>query len=123
MSADANVGRIPELDPIIHAQARLRVMIALAALAPDDQITFPRLRKLLEMTAGNLSIHLRKLEEAGYVEVVKTHQRRTSVTLVMLTPAGRTALDRYVAALRSLLPAGETAFPAGETAFPAGGTT
>ncbi|HEY1485549.1 MAG TPA: transcriptional regulator [Micromonosporaceae bacterium] len=93
-----------ELDPVIHAQARLRVTVALAALAHDDQITFPRLRELLGMTAGNLSIHLRKLEEAGYVEIVKTHQRRTSVTLVNLTATGREAFDRYVAAVRSLLP-------------------
>jgi DNA-binding MarR family transcriptional regulator len=95
---------VPELDPVIHAQARLRVMVALAALAGDEQITFPRLRELLDMTAGNLSIHLRKLEEAGYVEIVKTHQRRTSVTLVSLTPTGREAFDRYVTTLRSLLP-------------------
>jgi DNA-binding MarR family transcriptional regulator len=95
---------IPELDPVIHAQARLRVMVALAALGPDDQITFPRLRQLLEMTAGNLSIHLRKLEDAGYVEIVKTHQRRTSVTFVILTPSGRVAFDQYVSAVRSLLP-------------------
>ena len=95
---------MPELDPVIHAQARLRVMVALAALGPDDQVTFPRLRQLLDMTAGNLSIHLRKLEEVGYVEIVKAHQRRTPVTFVRLTQAGRVAFDRYVAAVRSLLP-------------------
>lgn len=99
-----NATAVPELDPVIHAQARLRVMVTLAALGRDEQVTFPRLRQLLDMTAGNLSIHLRKLEEAGYVEIVKTHQRRTSVTLVMLTPAGRVAFDRYVVAVRSLLP-------------------
>jgi len=95
---------VPELDPVIHAQARLRVMVALAALGADEQVTFPRLRQLLDMTAGNLSIHLRKLEEAEYVEIVKTHQRRTPVTLVMLTASGRVAFDRYVTAVRSLLP-------------------
>jgi len=95
---------MPELDPVIHAQARLRVMVALAALGQDEQVTFPRLRQLLDMTAGNLSIHLRKLEEAEYVEIVKTHQRRTPVTLVMLTPSGRVAFDRYVTAVRSMLP-------------------
>ncbi|WP_345637935.1 winged helix-turn-helix domain-containing protein [Rugosimonospora acidiphila] len=93
----------PELDPVIHAQARLRVTVALAALGPDERVTFPRLRQLLEMTAGNLSIHLRKLEDAGYVEIVKTHQRRTPVTFVALTPDGRSAFDRYVAALQSLI--------------------
>jgi DNA-binding MarR family transcriptional regulator len=95
---------IGELDPIIHVQARLRVMVALAALAQDDVITFPRLRQLLEMTAGNLSIHLRKLEEAGYIAVTKTFQRRTPVTHVALTPDGRAAFDNYVAAVRALLP-------------------
>jgi DNA-binding MarR family transcriptional regulator len=93
-----------ELDPVIHVQARLRVMVALAALARDEQITFPRLRQLLDMTAGNLSIHLRKLEEAGYIAVAKTFQRRTPVTHVALTPEGQAAFDTYVTALRALLP-------------------
>ena len=92
-----------DLDPVIHAQARLRVMLALAALAPDDRITFPRLRQLLDLTAGNLSIHLRKLEDAGYVTSTKTFQRRTPVTYVAMTGTGRDALQRYVADLQSLL--------------------
>ncbi len=95
---------IGELDPVIHVQARLRVMVALSTLAQDEEITFPRLRQLLDMTAGNLSIHLRKLEEAGYIAVTKTFQRRTPVTNVALTPDGRTAFDTYVAAVRALLP-------------------
>jgi DNA-binding MarR family transcriptional regulator len=94
---------IPELDPVIHAQARLRVTVALAALAPDDRITFPRLQELLDMTPGNLSTHLRKLEDAGYVEINKTYNRRTPVTRVALTPVGRAAFDTYTATLRSLL--------------------
>jgi DNA-binding MarR family transcriptional regulator len=92
------------LDPVIHAQARLRVTVALAALGPDDQITFPRLRQLLDMTAGNLSVHLRKLEEAGYVATTKTFQRRTPVTLILLTSTGRAAFTRYLVAVRALLP-------------------
>lgn len=94
---------IPALDPVIHAQARLRVTVALAALDRGDRITFPRLQELLDMTAGNLSTHLRKLEEAGYVEINKTYSRRTPVTQVALTPAGRAAFESYTAALRSLL--------------------
>ncbi|MFJ9853258.1 transcriptional regulator [Streptomyces sp. NPDC101150] len=94
---------IPELDPVIHAQARLRVTIALAALAPDDRITFPRLQKLLGMTPGNLSTHLRKLEDASYVEIDKTISRRSPVTHVALTPSGRAAFETYTATLRSLL--------------------
>jgi DNA-binding MarR family transcriptional regulator len=91
------------LDPVIHAQARLRVMVALAALATGDQITFPRLQQLLDMTAGNLSTHLRKLEDAGYVQLTKTYQRRTPVTYIALTKPGRRAFEDYSAALRLLL--------------------
>jgi DNA-binding MarR family transcriptional regulator len=97
------------LDPVIHAQARLRVMATLGALAPDDEITFPRLRQLLDMTAGNLSVHLRRLEEARYVTVAKTFRLRTPVTLVRLSPAGRDAFARYIADLQDLLTTRPTA--------------
>lgn len=95
----------PELDPVIHVQARLRVMVALAALPGGDSVSFPRVRDDLDMTAGNLSTHLRKLEEAGYVEIVKTHERRTPVTYVSLTGKGRVAFAEYREALRALLDA------------------
>ncbi|QFU92950.1 transcriptional regulator [Amycolatopsis sp. YIM 10] len=96
-----------ELDPVIHAQARLRVTVALAALDEGDSISFPRLQDLLGMTAGNLSTHLRKLEDAEYVEITKTHQRRTPVTYVTLTRRGRLAFEDYTAALKSLLDGSE----------------
>jgi DNA-binding MarR family transcriptional regulator len=92
-----------ELDPVIHAQARLRVVVTLNTLCEGDQITFPGLRDLLGMTAGNLSVHLGKLEEAGYVEIVKTHRGRTPTTYVTLTRQGRRALEDYTAAIRELL--------------------
>ncbi|WP_158880603.1 transcriptional regulator [Amycolatopsis anabasis] len=92
-----------ELDPVIHAQARLRVTVALAALPDGDSMSFPRLRQLLDMTAGNLSTHLRKLEDAGYVEITKTHERRTPVTYVALTRRGRVAFEDYTTTLRALL--------------------
>ncbi len=98
-----------DLDPVIHAQARLRVMVALATLGSDDEIAFPRLRQLLDMTAGNLSIHLRKLAEARYIAITKTFRLRSPVTLVALTPTGREAFERYLAALRALLPAQQSA--------------
>lgn len=60
---------LPELDPVIHAAARLKVMATLAACPDGDRISFSRLQKLLGMTAGNLSTNLRKLEDAGYVAV------------------------------------------------------
>ncbi len=97
----------PELDPVIHAQARLRVTASLAALGESGSITFPRLRELLEMTAGNLSTHLRKLEDADYVTITKTYERRTPVTYVSLTRTGRRAFEDYTAALRALLAGAE----------------
>jgi DNA-binding MarR family transcriptional regulator len=99
----SEIGSVPGLDPVIHAQARLRVTVALSALATGDQISFPRLQQLLEMSAGNLSTHLRKLEDAGYVQITKTHQRRTPVTYVALTQSGRRALEDYTVALHRLL--------------------
>ena len=92
-----------ELDPVIHAQARLRVVAALSTLSEGDSIAFPRLQDLLRMTAGNLSVHLRKLEDAGYVDVTKTHQGRTPATLLRLSRRGRVAFDEYTQAVRALL--------------------
>lgn len=92
-----------ELDPVIHASARLRITAALAALDAGDRISFPRLQELLSMTAGNLSTHLRKLEDAGYVDVDKTFQGRSPVTYLSLSQTGRRAFEDYTARLRSLL--------------------
>ena len=94
---------VPDLDPVIHAQARLRVVSALSMLRECDRLTFPRLQEILKMTAGNLSVHLRKLEDAGYVEVIKTHHGRTPATLVRLTRRGRLAFEDYTATLKALL--------------------
>ena len=93
----------PDLDPVIHAQARLKVVATLASLGAGDRMSFPRLQQVLAMTAGNLSTHLRRLEEAAYVEVTKTHAGRTPVTYVELTGDGRHAFDRYRRTLRALL--------------------
>ncbi|CAM3752073.1 transcriptional regulator [Isoptericola cucumis] len=92
-----------ELDAVIHAPARLRVVATLATLGADDEITFPRLQQLLDMTAGNLSTHLRKLEDAGYVRQSKTHAGRKPVTYLALTPQGRRAFEDYTQALTGLL--------------------
>ena len=92
-----------ELDPVIHAQARLRITAALATLEPTESISFARLQELLDMTAGNLSTHLRKLEDADYVLVSKTHHGRTPITYLELTTKGRRAFEDYTAALRTLL--------------------
>jgi DNA-binding transcriptional ArsR family regulator len=94
---------LPELDPVIHAQPPLRIVVALATLAAGDRVTRPRLQELVGMTPGNLSTHLRKLEAAGYLSVEKSFRRRTPVTWLSVTDAGRRALDDYTAALRRLL--------------------
>ena len=94
---------LPELDPVIHAQARLRVVSTLVTLPEGDRLAFPRLQELLDMTAGNLSTHLRKLEDAGYVKIVKTHEARMPVTFVALSARGRGAFEQYTNDLRALL--------------------
>jgi DNA-binding MarR family transcriptional regulator len=102
--ADLAVGAaLPELDPVIHAQARLRVMTTLSAVVKGDQLAFTRLQELLDMTAGNLSTHLRKLEDAGYVAVEKAYRGRTPVSWVTITPPGRRAFEGYHEALRAYL--------------------
>ncbi|MFI6290258.1 winged helix-turn-helix domain-containing protein [Nonomuraea sp. NPDC050790] len=92
-----------DLDPVIHAQARLRVVATLNTLPTGDRLAFPGLKDVLGMTAGNLSVHLSKLEEAGYVEITKTHKGRTPVTYVALTKRGRAAFEEYTKAIRALL--------------------
>lgn len=92
-----------ELDPVIHSQARLRIMTTLTALPRGDRLTFPRLQSLLDTTAGNLSTHLRRLEDAGYVTVTKGHQGRVPSTHVEATTAGRRAFEDYVGRLTELL--------------------
>lgn len=91
------------LDPVIHSQARLRIMTTLCALPTGDRLTFPRLQGLLDATAGNLSTHLRRLEDAGYVEVTKGFAGRVPRTEVEATTTGRRAFEDYVTALRTLL--------------------
>ncbi|MFI7612694.1 winged helix-turn-helix domain-containing protein [Nonomuraea terrae] len=94
---------LPELDPVIHAQARLRVVAALNVLPEGDEMAFNSMKELLGMTAGNLSVHLTKLEDAGYVRIIKTHRGRTPVTYAALTKRGRLAFEDYTKAIRALL--------------------
>ena len=93
-----------DLDPVIHVPARLRIMTTLdEGLADGDEITFPALQKLLGMTAGNLTTHLAKLADAGYVELTKTFVGRKPVTYVALTLTGRAAFRAYRRQLLTLL--------------------
>lgn len=92
-----------ELDPVIHAQARLRIMATLAVVGTGDRMSFPKLQSLLDMSGGNLSTHLRKLEEANYVLMTKTHEGRKPATYLELTLTGRRAFEQYTASLTALL--------------------
>jgi DNA-binding MarR family transcriptional regulator len=91
------------LDPVIHAPARLRIMVTLAALPDGDNLSFTRLQGLIGLTPGNLITHLRKLEDAGYVSTKKNGAGVTARTSIALSHTGRAALDRYTTVLRQLL--------------------
>jgi DNA-binding MarR family transcriptional regulator len=92
-----------ELDPLIHVPTRLKIVATLAALPGGDTLSFTRLQDLLELTAGNLIVQLRKLEEAGYLNTEKTRNGSGQKTAVALTSQGHQALDAYTQALRGLL--------------------
>jgi len=92
-----------ELDSVIHAPARLRIVVTLATLREGDDLSFTRLQDVIGLTPGNLITHLRKLEDAGYVTTVKSGSGVTARTGVSLTPSGRAALDHYTTVLRQLL--------------------
>ena len=92
-----------ELDPVIHQPTRLRIMAALVGLDEGDWADFTFLRDLLGLTDGNLSVHLQRLEEAGYVRVEKTFVGRRPKTWVWATLEGRAAFTAYVDALEGIL--------------------
>jgi DNA-binding MarR family transcriptional regulator len=92
-----------DLDPAIHAPARLRIMVTLASLGEGDDLSFTRLQDLIGLTPGNLITHLRKLEDTGYITTQRNGSGVTARTAVALTSGGRAALDRYSAVLRELL--------------------
>ena len=91
------------LDPLIHVPARLRIVATLAALREGDELSFRRLQDLIGLTPGNLITHLRKLEDAGYINSEKTLNGSAPQTSVSLTPTGRAALDAYRVALSDVL--------------------
>ena len=92
-----------EINPLIHVPARLRIMATISSLPDGDSISFARLQQLIGLTSGNLTTHLRKLQEANYIDVEKSGTGAASLTTVRLTRSGRSALDDYAAALRRLL--------------------
>jgi len=92
--------RLPDLDRLIHERIRLGIVSALAA---NEPLRFADLKRLLETTDGNLSVHARKLEEAGYIACVKRFEGRVPRTEFRLTRAGRDALERYLTHLDALV--------------------
>jgi DNA-binding MarR family transcriptional regulator len=91
---------VPDLDRIIHERVRLAIV---SALAVNEAMTFNDLKGLLGATDGNLSVHARKLEDAGYVLCAKGYDGRLPRTEYRLTAAGRRALEKYLAHMEALI--------------------
>jgi DNA-binding MarR family transcriptional regulator len=91
---------IGKIDDVIHGRIRLGIVAYLASSGAAD---FNELKSVLQATQGNLSVHLRKLEEAGYIEIEKAFLSRKPLTRARLTPAGRKAFRDYLAAMSRLI--------------------
>jgi DNA-binding transcriptional ArsR family regulator len=92
--------RVNRLNAVIHERARLGIMSALAARNP---LSFGELKGLLDLTDGNLSVHLRVLEGAGYVDVEKAFVGRKPQTTVKLPRKGRLAFEHYLEVLEEIV--------------------
>ena len=90
----------PDLDKVIHERVRLAIV---SALAVNSALSFNELKALLTITDGNLSVHARKLEDAGYIDCLKSFAGRLPKTEYRLTAAGRRALERYLAHMEALI--------------------
>jgi DNA-binding MarR family transcriptional regulator len=93
---------LPNLDRIIHERLRLGIV---SALAVNDSLTFNELKKLLQTTDGNLSVHARRLEEAQYIDCTKSFEGRMPKTEYRLTAPGRKAFERYLDHMEALIQA------------------
>jgi DNA-binding transcriptional ArsR family regulator len=93
------------LDRLIHERLRLGIVSALAA---NESLTFNELKSLMQTTDGNLSVHARKLEEAGYVSCHKSFEGRVPRTEFALTASGRRALERYLGHMEAIIKVART---------------
>lgn len=93
-------GGAPALNRLIHERIRLGII---SALAVNESLTFNDLKKLLRTTDGNLSVHARKLEEAGYLTCAKSFDGRIPKTEYRLTSSGRAALENYLDHMEALI--------------------
>jgi DNA-binding HxlR family transcriptional regulator len=91
---------LPDLDRVIHEKMRLGIV---SALAVSESLTFNELKRLLQTTDGNLSVHARRLEEAKYVECTKSFEGRMPKTEYKLTEQGRRAFERYLNHMEALI--------------------
>jgi DNA-binding MarR family transcriptional regulator len=89
-----------KLDRVIHEKGRMAIMSLLAANA---ELSFTEMKQTLGMTDGNLSVHLRTLQESGYIAVTKTFQDRKPLTTCSLTPQGRKAFAKYIDLLEQIV--------------------
>ncbi len=89
-----------KIDEVIHGRLRLGIMVYLADAEAAD---FTELKTVLEATQGNLSVHLKKLEEAGYVAISKSFVNNKPLTRIAITPEGRRAFAAYLEALGGLI--------------------
>ena len=96
----APVAGTPKLDRLIHERLRLGI---LSALSVKESLTFNELKKMLDTTDGNLSVHARKLEEAGYIGCTKSFEGRMPRTDYRLAAAGKRALERYLDHMEALI--------------------
>lgn len=88
------------LDRLIHERLRLGIV---SALAVNESLSFNDLKRLMNTTDGNLSVHARKLEEAHYISCNKSFEGRVPMTRYTLTPSGRRALERYLDHMEALI--------------------
>jgi len=93
---------LPNLDRLIHERMRLGIV---SALAVNESLTFNELKRLLRTTDGNLSVHARRLEEAGYVSCTKSFEGRMPKTEYRLTHVGRKSLEQYLDHMEALIQA------------------
>jgi DNA-binding MarR family transcriptional regulator len=96
------VEKTVDLDRLIHERLRLGII---SALVVNESLGFTELRDLLKTTDGNVSVHARKLEEAGYLSCTKSFVGRTPHTEFRITTRGRRALERYLAHMEALIAA------------------
>jgi DNA-binding HxlR family transcriptional regulator len=89
-----------DLDRLIHERIRLGIV---SALAVNESLSFNALKSLMGTTDGNLSVHARKLEDAGYIRCTKSFEGRMPKTDFALTAAGRTALERYLGHMEAII--------------------